>query len=451
MNDIREKIGTAFPQLKLSSVGKIYQGPKSKAIRRWALGLGLLLLVVLFLPWTQNIRARGIVTTLNQEGRAQDINSIIPGRIVKWYVREGEFVNKGDTLLALAEVKDAYLDPALLQRTQEQIAAKSSSITAYGSKIAATDAQIGALEAALILKQSQLENKVRQLRLKVVGDSMDMVAAANDFRIADAQYKRQRVMRDSGLASLVQVEQRAQAFQSTMAKLTSAEIKLNNTRTDLVNARLELQSAEQEYAEKMFKAQSERAAAQSEQAAGQADLAKLSNQYANYAIRAGQYLILAPQDGQVVGATKSGFNEMVKEGEKLMEIVPKSAQHAVEIFVRPMDVPLISLGQTVRFVFDGYPAIVFSGWPQASYGIFSGRVSAIERAADESGKFRVLVAEDKAYRPWPESLQLGTGAQGIALLKDVPVWYELWRNINGFPPDYYKPATAAKKDKDAEK
>jgi hypothetical protein len=35
---------------------------------------------------------------------------------------------------------------------------------------------------------------------------------------------------------------------------------------------------------------------------------------------------------------------------------------------------------------------------------------------------------------------MGTGAQGIALLKDVPIWYELWRNINGFPPDYYKPA-----------
>jgi adhesin transport system membrane fusion protein len=24
------------------------------------------------------------------------------------------------------------------------------------------------------------------------------------------------------------------------------------------------------------------------------------------------------------------------------------------------------------------------------------------------------------------------------LLSDVPIWYELWRNINGFPPDYYK-------------
>lgn len=33
---------------------------------------------------------------------------------------------------------------------------------------------------------------------------------------------------------------------------------------------------------------------------------------------------------------------------------------------------------------------------------------------------------------------MGTGVQGIAILNDVPVWYELWRNINGFPPDYYE-------------
>ena len=22
------------------------------------------------------------------------------------------------------------------------------------------------------------------------------------------------------------------------------------------------------------------------------------------------------------------------------------------------------------------------------------------------------------------------------MLKDVPIWYELWRQFNGFPPDY---------------
>jgi hypothetical protein len=55
-----------------------------------------------------------------------------------------------------------------------------------------------------------------------------------------------------------------------------------------------------------------------------------------------------------------------------------------------------------------------------------------------NGKFKILVKEDSSYRVWPKQLRMGTGANGIALLKNVPMWYELWRNINSFPPDYYK-------------
>jgi hypothetical protein len=89
-------------------------------------------------------------------------------------------------------------------------------------------------------------------------------------------------------------------------------------------------------------------------------------------------------------------------------------------------------------MFDGFPAIVFSGWPNNSYGTFGGKIVAYESSISPNGLFRILVIEDPNERKWPEQLKMGSGAQGIALLKDVPIWYELWRNINGFPPDYYK-------------
>ena len=84
-------------------------------------------------------------------------------------------------------------------------------------------------------------------------------------------------------------------------------------------------------------------------------------------------------------------------------------------------------------------AIVFSGWPQASSGTFRGKVVAVEKNVSTNGQFRVLVSEDPGQKPWPKELKMGTGANGLALLNDVPVWYEIWRNINSFPPDYYKP------------
>ena len=193
-----------------------------------------------------------------------------------------------------------------------------------------------------------LDYKLQQLRRKITSDSIEAVTAQNLFLIAEEQYRRQQIMHDSGLVSKVQLEQRNQKYQDALAKRTSTEIKYNNTL-------IEYSQVQQEYAEKIFKARSEVAASESEVATARGDMAKLNNQYANYSIRAGQYYLRAPQAGQVIQATKAGINEMVKAGDKLVSIVPKRPQHAVEIFVRPVDLPLLTVGREVRFLFDGFP------------------------------------------------------------------------------------------------
>ena len=433
------KYATAYNHIYL-------QGKKSR-VRYWAWGLLIAFIIILFIPWTQTIRAKGTVMALRQEQRPQQVNTIIGGRIVKWHIKEGDFVKAGDTLAQLAEVKDSYLDPALLDRTREQIAAKQKGIESYRNKAGAAQAQIGALSTGLQLKLTQLENKIRQLQVKLQSDSMEAVAAANDYRIATQQYSRQRQMFDSGLVSLTQLEQRNQAFQNTMAKKLGADNKFIATRQELNIVRLEMSSAQQEYNEKMAKAEGDRFQSLSEMAAGEGEVAKLQNQYTSYRIRNSLYYIIAPQSGQVVQAAKAGIGEIVKEGEMIVNIVPDQVQYAVELFVRPVDLPLVQKGQDVMFLFDGFPAIVFSGWPQASSGTFRGKVVAVEKNVSANGAFRVLVAEDPDEKPWPKELKMGTGANGLALLNDVPIWYELWRNINSFPPDYYtmKQTQTAKK------
>ena len=91
----------------------------------------------------------------------------------------------------------------------------------------------------------------------------------------------------------------------------------------------------------------------------------------------------------------------------------------------------------MRFIFDGWPAFVFAGWPEQSYGTFGGEIVAIDNIADEKGTYRVLVSPAKGQKPWPTSLCVGTGASGMIMLNDVPLWYEFWRQLNGFPPDFY--------------
>jgi len=417
----------------------IYQADKKSKVRTWFFICTGIFIVFLFLPWTQNIRARGSVTTLYQDQRPQQVNSIIGGRVMKWYIKEGDYVKAGDTLVHLFEVKTEYLDPDLLQRTREQLSGKQQSVSYYKNKVGATGRQIEALRSGLQLKISQLRNKLGQLELKVQADSAEAAAARNDFNIATLQYNRQKALYDSGLVSLTQLESRNQQYQQAAARKISAENKLANSKQDLAITRIEMNAVQQENMEKVAKAQGEQFQSLTEIANGQAEIAKLENQYASYSIRNGQYYILATQGGQVVKAQKAGIGEIVKEGEMIAEIVPDNISYAVEMYADPLDLPLLAPGQKVRFLFDGFPAIVFSGWPDASSGTFGGEIVAIESNVSLNGKFRVLVKEDPADKPWPEQLKIGTGAQGIALLKDVPVWYEIWRNINGFPPDYYKP------------
>jgi multidrug efflux pump subunit AcrA (membrane-fusion protein) len=416
----------------------IYLEGRKTRLRYWSYGILLTILIFLFIPWTQTIRAKGAVIALRQEGRPQEVNTIIGGRIVKWHVKEGDRVRAGDTLLQLAEIKDNYLDPQLLDRTRQQILAKERGIENYKNKVGAAETQIEAMSTGLQLKLSQLENKIRQLQVKLQSDSIEAVAANNDFRIAGQQFSRQRQLFDSGLVSLTQLEQRNQTYQNAMAKKLSAENKLTVTKQELAIVSLEQNATRQEYTEKLAKAEGDRFQYLSEIAGSEGEVAKLQNQYSSYSIRQGMYYILAPQSGQVVQAKKAGIGEVVKEGEMVVNIVPDKAQYAVELFIRPVDLPLVQQDQTVMFLFDGFPAIVFSGWPQASSGTFKGKIVAVERNVSTNGKFRVLVAEDPKEKPWPKELAMGTGANGLALLNDVPVWYELWRNINSFPPDYYK-------------
>jgi multidrug efflux pump subunit AcrA (membrane-fusion protein) len=446
-NFINIDIESQAEKSNLQSFKKVYLIEKRGQVKKWLWGMLIMLVLILCLPWTQNIRAKGAVTTLRQEQRPQELNTIIAGRTIKWYVKEGDFVKEGDTIIQLGEVKVDYFDPQLLARTKQQIDAKQQSIEGYLSKAGTAETQSSALLQGQVLKLQSLDNKILQQQLKVTSDSTDIIAITNELNAYKRQIDAAKIMLDSGAISLTEFEKRRINFQNGSAKKISVENKYAQSKQELINLRIEKNSTVQEYIDKISKAEGDKFSSLSTAASTEADVSKLQNLYASYDARNKLYYILAPQNGQITKAKKAGIGEMLKEGEMIVEIVPTNIQYAVELFVEPMDLPLVAIGQKVRFVFDGFPAIVFSGWPQNSYGTFGGIVAAVETSVSDNGKFRVLVAEDPKDKKWPTMLRMGGGANGIALLKNVPIYYELWRNINGFPPDYYKADVTTKPKK----
>jgi len=423
---------------RFKSLEKVMVEPKNFGRKkRWITITIIGVIIILCLPWTQNIRSDGQISTLNPKQRPQQINSIIAGRISEWRVKDGQIVNKGDTLALITEIKEDYLDPSQLIRVDEQITAKDNAIDFYKNKADATNSQATALETTRTLKLFQLANKIKQSTLLVQSDSISYLAAQNQLIIAEPQLERQKQLYDAGLKSLVELEQRQQAYQDALSKKIGAENKFYNSKNELLNVKIERAAIEQDYAEKILKTVGDRFSTLSEMATTQSEVSKLKNQLSNYSIRRGFYIIIAPQGGQVIRTSKAGIGETVKEGDTLLEIVPVTFDEAVEIFIDPFDLPLINKGQKVRLQFDGFPAIVFSGWPNTSFGTFGGKIVAVDPSISANGKFRAWVTPDKNEPSWPPELNFGSGAEGIALLKDVPIIYELWRNLNGFPPEYY--------------
>lgn len=393
--------------------------------------------VVLFLPWTQNFRSRGMVTALKPEHRPQTVHSIIPGRIEKWYVQEGDFVNRGDTILFISEIKDEYMDPELLFRTQRQVEAKAMAVRSYEEKVKAQENQVSALQQNNILRKEQAMNRLEQAQLSVESDSISLEAEKLNLSVAEVQLERMEKLYEDGLKSLTDLEQRRIRYQESLAKKIGAENKLLSSKNDLITAQIELNAIDNDFRDRVAKANAERFTALSAQYDAEATVTKLENQLSNYTVRSGMYYVLAPQPGYITQAIQVGLGETIKEGAQIVSIMPKDYSLAVELYVDPIDLPLVRIGNKIRFIFDGWPAIVFSGWPQLSNGTFGGKVYAIDNFTSANNKYRILVVPDPDEEPWPDALRLGSGADGIALLNDVPVWYEIWRQMNGFPADFY--------------
>lgn len=421
----------------LKSLGTVSNIRFGRILAYWLVVLFVAFVIILFLPWTQNINATGKVTSLSPSERPQTIQSTIDGRIEKWFVREGQSVKKGDTIIHISEIKDQYFDPQLIERTKNQVKNKKQAVESYIEKIDALESQLELQVEGKQIKLSQARNKLKQSELKVTADSIDYEAAKVNFEIAQNQLTRQQNLFEQGLKSKTQLEKRQNNLQKERAKLISAQSKLLSSQNEVLNAKIELASIENKYNEKIAKSKSKLAEARYGLSETQGSLNKLRNQLSNYEKRVGYRYVTAPYDGYIAETLQGGVGQNIKQGQGIVRFVKKNAKLAATLYIDPVDFPLVHEGNNVRLQFDGWPAFVFSGWPNLSIGTYPAEVVGLDNVSSNNNKFRILVAPPEDV-DWPELIRMGGGVKGFILLGEVPVWYEMWRQFNGFPPNFYE-------------
>ena len=384
---------------------------------------------MLLLPWQQTSRGEGIVTALNPQQRPQQVQSQYDG-IVKRIapgLLEGSRVKKGDFILELEPTSRGEIGQTdlILELLQEQLRAEQAELELYQTQVtlsetsrtATEEKQKLAIESARF-KLQEKESLIRKYRV--------------DLGLAKLNRERSDELKVVGVEpGLDNATYRAK--ENALEEELSAQLQSQSgIQTDIKEKEAELSKIIAEMDDKVASSKSK---VQSQIGKIQATQQKISD----VKIKRGNLDRLeqtAPCDGVLYRLVTAEGTQSVKKGDELFTIVPDVESLSVELTIAGNDTSFVREGQEVRLQFEGWPAVQFIGWPSVAIGTFGGRVRIIDKFSEGAGKFRILVVPDPDQEPWPDErfLRQGMRANGWVMLNQVSLGFEIWRQLNGFPP-----------------
>lgn len=387
--------------------------------------LGGLLLVVA--PWRQNAVGEGRVIAFSPNERELQVQAPVKGRVVRWHHQEGDRVEAGEILVELADN-----DPRVLERYRSERRAVTRQVEAADASVGALQQKISALEQERELTLASASAEIRVARTKAEAAELELEAAEAKMNAAVLQLERIQRLAAEGLSSQRDLEVARRNAAKAQADALSARASVEGAQSEVASKVAQRQSKGSKLAASISAAQEKLQSARSKRAKAEESLRKVERALA----RQNALDVRAPRSGMLIDVRAREGSAFVKQGEVLASVIPQADRRAVELFVSGLDAPLIVPGQDVRLQFEGWPAIQFGGWPKAAIGTFPGEVAFVDAQATARGRFRVVVVPGEEGE-WPNSevLRQGNLANGWVLLQQVPLGYELWRQLNGFPAD----------------
>jgi RND family efflux transporter MFP subunit len=162
------------------------------------LGIAVTVFILFFVPWVQTAQGRGQVVSLDPADRAQDVTALVPGRVERWYVSDGQQVHRGDPIARIVD-----LDPDLLSRLAAERAQVEAEIASVRQSQAVAQLDVGrtrqlfseGLAARRDYEQAQIKvadsgaklaesrAKLNRINVQLSRQSAQLVRAPRDGRI----------------------------------------------------------------------------------------------------------------------------------------------------------------------------------------------------------------------------------------------------------------------------
>lgn len=430
--------------------------------------------LILFAPWQQSITGTGNVVAYAPGERQQTIEATIKGRIVRWGdgIHENARVEKGQMI---AEIQD--LDPMLLGRLQDQLTSTRMQVQAAHQSVAANHrnleathtiveslaAQVTAYTEVKLQVISSADAFIENAQQKVIAEEQHLIEQLAAFAQVTADYQRQKQLYEEKIASQFKFQEAERKYKEGEAKIAKHEAYVQAAKVEVTgkqrdrDAKAQKAQVDIDYAKAMLgKSKGDVAKAEGDVAKAEAELNKAEKELAEMQVKVSRQesqIITAPFDGFIVKITPNQGGQMIKEGDMLCMIVPDTTDRAVQLWLDGNDAPLVEPGRHVRLQFEGWPAVQLAGWPSVAVGTFGGKVISVDSIDNGKGQYRILIQPDDRDPDWPGAvwpegrfLRQGVQAHGRVLLDQVPLWFEVWRRMNAFPP-----VTSFEKDGSKEK
>ncbi|MFK7930747.1 MAG: HlyD family secretion protein [Myxococcota bacterium] len=428
-------------QARVSALRRVRPaGNVHRTVRNLSLAALLFISILLLSPWQQTAQGSGQIVAFDPASRTQMVEAPIKGRVLEWHVAEGQAVKEGDLIATLQDN-----DPSYLGRLNDELTTIDDRLTAAQDAVAAYDAKLAAAQASQDAAVEAAMAKVTASARKVDASDQKLAISKADAETAELNLQRVEPLFKEGLVSERKLELTQLKSKESDAKYLEARAGVAEAKAVLAESRSNLVKEREEQRGKIAAVRTER------QGAGQKvdELRGKRLEVETKISRQGAQAVRAPRSGTILAILAGQGGEQVKEGETLARLVPSDVRNVVELRIAGNDVPLIQRGQKVRLQFEGWPAVQFAGWPSVAVGTFPGEVIFIDAADDGSGYFRIVVQEpDETDEPWPSQrfLRQGIRAKGWVLLSRVTMVWEVWRQLNGFPPTMPAPKGDAPQD-----
>lgn len=395
-------------------------------------------LFIAFVPWTQTITTTGQLSAYSPFERPQDIEAQITGRIKKWHVYEGVRVKQGELILEMDDWDPQFMSPDLLPLLEQRKKALDQQRRAALERAQQLEKRIADMQDLVKSAVPSAEARVVEAENKVREAEQRVAAAKIAVDTAELNVDRHRQLAAQGLVSQRELELSIQAAIASKAELQGAQAALQAAQQGMKALRFGRDQVSAEMLQRLLDAEAARAGALAEAGRASDQLADVELRLSNASQRRSASRIYAPIDGTVVRMAEVGSGETVRPGDKLLRLSPLSADKAAEMVADGLDAPLLNVGRKVRLLFYGIPAIPLPAWPEMMAGTYGGVIKVVDQVDNGKGNYRFWVVPDPEDRPWPEQAHVRQGTKIMAwvILNRVPLWYELWRRFNLFPPDY---------------